>query len=686
MVTFSQTLCLSMRLFGGLTLIFLLYNSLAQPVKNPTGYDIADQILSTSVNLSADPCDDFYNYACGNWVKNAKLQYGRTSRNAMHDTTHDIAKDMIVLLNDTVDSGSKTINGLKLAFQKCMSSENRLQLFLNQVEELGGWPILGGNWTKEFDLSKMMQALRNDFLFQISLQGRDKNNDYYHALNLVSADLDLNNRIYSSPDTHQAQIAAHKAYMKEKISLVKSDFLGKDVSVSDAEIEEIFNLESTIVGARNERPEYISFFDFIKNKKYEEFKWEEYFRTGTTKKVFETLMASKVYVQVAYMEALQRILDSTDKRILQNYAIWRLLRQKFLQNYQLDECYVDVGEIYSAMSKNNRIAKQPRDMACASTLTWFKDTPIFAIGALYGKAHITDEIREEVREMMKNLRSEMIKIVESKSWMKNETKKVAIEKINSIQYNFLYPDWVMNNTALDEYYQNLDFVITEEDTYTSIIAKIEALALREQYEWLLSPFKRENFRFAATFANAANGHAKNSIELPGGLFRPPYFRVDFPSFDNEGRRRSWWDAETEHEFNKRTECIREQYSNFTIPGTGLRVNADKTLGENIADNGGLKVAFNAYKSWLQRTFGDGEEPRIRGLHNLTNEQTFFVSYARQYCNIDTVADRIERRDYDAHAPDTFRVTGLMMNSNEFAKAFKCPIGTKMNPVNKCEVW
>uniref|UniRef100_A0A1I8AB61 Peptidase_M13_N domain-containing protein n=1 Tax=Steinernema glaseri TaxID=37863 RepID=A0A1I8AB61_9BILA len=154
-------------MLGALVLFFAFQGSFARP----EGFQLASEILGSAVNLSVDPCDDFYSYACGNWVKTAKLSYGRTRKDAQDDTTHDVVKNMIVLLNDSTDSGSKAINGLKIAYKKCMSDENRLALFLERVAELGGWPILDKHWdSRNFDLARLLRALRNDFLFQVQVK------------------------------------------------------------------------------------------------------------------------------------------------------------------------------------------------------------------------------------------------------------------------------------------------------------------------------------------------------------------------------------------------------------------------------------------------------------------------------------------------------------------------------------
>lgn len=106
-------------------------------------------------------------------------------------------------------------------------------------------------------------------------------------------------------------------------------------------------------------------------------------------------------------------------------------------------------------------------------------------------------------------------------------------------------------------------------------------------------------------------------------------------------------------------------------------------GENIADNGGLKYAYNAYKTWMNK---NGIEPRMPGLQKYTPEQMFWISSAQTWCSIDRTAYMRLRILNGVHAPDRYRVIGSLFNSKQFSKDFKCPIGSRMNPAKKCTVW
>lgn len=139
-------------------------------------------------------------------------------------------------------------------------------------------------------------------------------------------------------------------------------------------------------------------------------------------------------------------------------------------------------------------------------------------------------------------------------------------------------------------------------------------------------------------------------------------------------------------FLNRTKCIIDQYSKYEVPDTGLKVNGILTQGENIADNGGIKQAFNAYQRYLQKL--GREEKRLPGFEGYSNEQIFFISYAQTWCGVTKPETAIRQVLMDPHSPMRFRVNGVLVNQPGFAKAFNCPLGSKMNanPSERCSVW
>merc|ERR1712048_1141879 len=208
--------------------------------------------------------------------------------------------------------------------------------------------------------------------------------------------------------------------------------------------------------------------------------------------------------------------------------------------------------------------------------------------------------------------------------------------------------------------------------------------------------------------NAFYSPLENSIQFPAGILQGIFFNKDRPNymnygsigwvigheithgFDDQGRQYNyegnldnWWELETFIKFLNKTNCIIQQYGNYTVKELGdLNLNGITTQGENIADNGGIKEAYRAYERWVKR---HGNENRLPGL-DLNQTQLFWLSSANVWCSKYRPKSLERRIRTGAHSPGMFRVKGPFSNSKEFATDFHCPLGARMNPVDKCEVW
>lgn len=158
-------------------------------------------------------------------------------------------------------------------------------------------------------------------------------------------------------------------------------------------------------------------------------------------------------------------------------------------------------------------------------------------------------------------------------------------------------------------------------------------------------------------------------------------------FDENGNVEEWWEADTKERYNEKANCIVDQYSSYVVPDIDMNVNGNRTLSENIADMGGLKQAFRAYRNWESTTgLRPGfAEPMLPGV-NLDHHQLFFVSYAKYHCGLMRPEVAINSIRTGEHSPGKFRTIGALSNSEDFARAFQCSKGSKMNPELKCGVW
>lgn len=144
----------------------------------------------------------------------------------------------------------------------------------------------------------------------------------------------------------------------------------------------------------------------------------------------------------------------------------------------------------------------------------------------------------------------------------------------------------------------------------------------------------------------------------------------------------WWHKDAKQQFIQKAKCIVNQYGNYTEPLVGERLNGINTQGENIADNGGVKVSYKAYTNWVKK---HGREPILPGLP-FNDLQLFWISAAQSWCSVYTPETLKSKIITEYHSPERFRIIGSLSNAVDFAKDFNCPIGSTMNQVQKCQVW
>ncbi|KAB7505878.1 Neprilysin [Armadillidium nasatum] len=303
--------------------------------------------------------------------------------------------------------------------------------------------------------------------------------------------------------------------------------------------------------------------------------------------------------------------------------------------------------------------------------------------------------------------------------MDYKTKKQALIKSKAMKPFVAYPEELVNDAIVSEFYSGLKIEEKTQLIHNMLnLSKFDsdytASLLRERVNsshWTERPPPAVVNAFYSfiqnTLAIIYNSITIQFSEFPAGILQGHFFQPDRPkymnygtigfvigheithgfddqgrNFDEEGNLRNWWQNSTEQNFLQRAKCIIEQYNNFADQETGLNLNGVNTQGENIADNGGIKASYRAYKRWVRR---HGMEGRLPGM-DYTPNQLFWISGAQVWCSK-------YRKEYlrefiltNVHSPGRFRIIGPFKNSEDFARDFKCHLGSYMNPIRKCNVW
>nr|KAF6478122.1 membrane metalloendopeptidase [Molossus molossus] len=400
-----------------------------------------------------------------------------------------------------------------------------------------------------------------------------------------------------------------------------------------------------------------------------------------------------------YLTKLKLILTKYSARDLQNFMSWRFI--------------MDLVSSLSRTYKESRNAFRKALYGTTSeTATWRRCVNYVngnmdnAVGRLYVEAAFAGESKHVVEDLIAQIREVFIQTLDDLTWMDAETKKRAEEKALAIKERIGYPDdLISDDNKLNKDYEELNY---KEDEYFENIIQGLKLGQNRQLKRLREKVDKDEWISGAAVVNAFYSSARNQIVFPAGILQPPFFSARQPNslnyggigmvigheithgFDDNGRNFNkdgdlidWWTQQSANNFKEQSQCMVEQYGNFSwdLAG-GQHINGINTLGENIADNGGIGQAYRAYQNYVKK---NGEEKLLPGL-DLNHKQLFFLNFAQVWCGTYRPEYAVNSIKTDAHSPGNFRIIGTLQNSAEFSEAFHCLKNSYMNPRRKCRVW
>uniref|UniRef100_A0A915PHV0 Uncharacterized protein n=1 Tax=Setaria digitata TaxID=48799 RepID=A0A915PHV0_9BILA len=658
------------------------------------GYAKAAHYLLSSMNQTIDPCNDFFEYACGHWISEHPIPDDLGSYEVITSVREKVSQKMKELYESKEATGSKAMDAVKTIYQTCMDTKRRRSLqgreIIKAIEVfLGNWPILyGKKWSeKKFDLTEMMIRItqtRSIAVLMSIFVSPDKMNVSTRLIHIDQGSLGLGfsaKDYYLNERKYAVQLKAYKKYITDKAMLISRDLgISKERSEVEKEVDDIIRFE----------------------KKLAQMDWNKYFRAVVPSDLHWYLEKNPVIniVQVEFLRKLDELLKVTPKKTLANYMIWLYITA---WNFQLDERYDDIHQDFLRAMIGKQV-KSPRWKVCSHVAT---NQMSYASGALYVKSFFNEADKQVALEMVNHLKDAFEEMLEEYDWMKKSTREIALKKTTEMLSLIGYPEFIRNTSDLDNYYKLIHIDVN--DTFAQTVTKTSRWSLEHSYRKLVKPVERTEFDAPASSVNAFYSSLKNAVVFPAAILQPPFFDRTFPravnfggigsiigheithgfddrgsQFDYQGNLRDWWDRETKENFNRKKNCFVEKYNNYVVPGIDLHINGLRTLGENIADNGGLKEAFRAYRNYIKKI--GYEEKRLPGLEHLDMNQIFFLSSARMWCGHSRPAALIRQVLTDQHAPLRFRVNGVVINYPDFAKTFKCPPNSPMNPINKCSLW
>ena len=671
-------LCASLMAIG-----FLLCLASAQNAASTPEQPVLDV---SSMDKTIDPCVDFYTYSCVGWLKKNPVPPDQSSWSAYSKLQDETLLRLRGIL-ETAAAGGSERNAVEQKigdyYASCMDEK--------AVEAAGAVPLKAGlqeidNLRSKDELASMAVRMADQgVLFNFGSQ-----QDFRDA-NQVIAGLDQGGLGLPDRDFYLKDDEKSKELRKAYLAHVQKMFelLGDKPEIAARESDTVMRIETSLAKGsltQVERRNPKNLDHRMSNQQLASlspsFRWNEYFTKAGLPPVQSLNVATP-----EFFKTLDSELKSEDLANWKTYLRWHLVHSDapYLSNQ-----FVNANFDFYGKTLRGAEELRPRWKRCVG---YVDDDLGEALGQVYVEKYFSAEAKQSALKMVREIEAAMEQDINSLSWMSPATKQHALEKLHAVVNKIGYPDKWRDYTKLQ---------IVRGDEIGNV-TRAREFEFHRDLGKIGKPVDRGEWGMTPPTVNAEYNTQKNDINFPAGVLQPPLFDAKSDAapnygntggtighelthgFDDEGRQfdahgnlTDWWTPNDAKEFEKRASCISDQYSGYTIVDN-IKINGKLTLGEDVADLGGLLLA---YMAWKADTAGQNLQP----IDNLTPEQRFFIGYGQSWCTNERDETKRLRATVDPHSPEKYRTNGVVSNMPEFQQAFHCKPGSPMVRANACRVW
>ncbi|MCX5745108.1 MAG: M13 family metallopeptidase [Proteobacteria bacterium] len=655
--------------------------SMSSPAPPPAGVKVslADVGLeASSIDRSADACVDFYQLACGGWLASNSIPADQARWDRFSEIEEKTKVDLRTILEDAARSQEPSTKKIGDAFAACMDEgaiEANAMKAMKAVLDTTRGVKDARTWTTALvELHKLGVFVVFDVSAAADLKDSTTNVTYLDAGGLGLPDRDY----YVLPEFAD-KLAAYRAHVGKMLLLAGADKLKADDVVA-IEVA-LAGVTKTGVERRDVNAAYNPTELKALGKQARSIDWTAYWKAvgyAPSKKLvvgtprfFGALDGWRAKFTPAQWSAYftAHALD----------AFASALPKAF------DEEAFALAKVLTGVEQ-----QQERGKRCVDATTGMLGE---LVGKRYADQHFPPAARQAAEQLVDTIIAVTGEQLDQLAWMTPETRTHAHAKLAKLVRMVGFPDaW-----------KTYDFDIKRDD-FTGNALRAGAFETRRRLARSGKPVDRGEWQMNSFTVNAYYEPTANNTALPAGILLPPFFGPDrqiaanlggigmvighelthgFDDqgalFDGDGNLVNWWSTADKAAFEAKAACVADQYATFEAAPKQY-VNGKLTLGENIADLGGVKMAWNAYRTLRkaadQRYVADG----------YTEDQQFFLAVGQAWCSKARPAETQRRLTVDVHAPAKFRIYGALRNMPEFATAFGCAAGTPMRPARSCAVW
>jgi putative endopeptidase len=645
------------------------------------------------MDTSADPCVDFARYACGNFNKLHSIpadlpSYGTTTmvyehtEYALHALLEKVAADDPTRNPNEQKTGDfyatcMNIDAINAAGLKPLQPE------LDRIAALNG----------KSDLTPLLahfQLINVNAFFSYGEQQDLKDASKQIAL-VDQGGLGLPERDYYLR-TGEAAEKTRQQYLQHITNTLK--LMGEPDAKAASDAQKIMQLETALAKAsmdvtsqRDPKNIYHPMTVSQLSGLAPEIAWTSFFPLTGVHDVNTLNVANP-----DFFKAMNALVQSNDLDTIKTYLRWQLINDA--PGYALPAAFDEEQFNFYGRQLQGQPEQRARWKRCAAAT----DAALGeALGEVYVKAYFPAENRQKTLQMVHDIEAAMDQDINALTWMSPETKDKAREKLHLVANKIGYPDHFRN-------YSTLKIVRGEAVGNSASAAEFEN---HRQLAKIGKPVDRGEWNMSPSTVNAYYDPSMNDINFPAAILQSPIFDPGSTDpenyghggaiighelthgfddqgrqFDGKGNLSDWWTADDGKKFDAKADCEVKEYGNFTAVDD-VKINGKLTLGENTADNGGLRLAYMALQADANR---QGIDLNAKDASGFTTVQQFFLAFGQDWCGSDRPEYVRLLMQTDPHSPPYFRTNGVVQNMPEFGQAFGCKTGQPMMPVNACRVW
>ena len=638
------------------------------------------------LDRTVDPCVDLFTFSCGKWIQSNPIPPDQSSWGIYNKLQDDNLKQLRELLEATsAPSPARSSNAQKIGdyYASCMDE--------TAIDALGIKPL-----QPELLRIEQLQAKKDLATVVASMIGEgtpfriDSEQDFKDS-SIVTAAVDQRGLGLPDRDYYLKQDQKSKDLRAAYVAHVQKMFelLGDKPELAATEAQSAMKIETALARGsmtRVDRRDPKKIYHFMSVAELEKltpaFGWKEYFR-----QIGLSGITSLNVAVPEFFKTLNSQIEQQDLATWKSYLRWHAIHANATS---LSSAVVNENFNFFGKTLQGKEQLPPRWKRCTNDVD---DDLGEALGQVYVEKYFSPEAKQQVLEIVQGIQKAMDADIHSLPWMSEETKRRALEKLQSMANKIGYPDKWRD-------YRQLEI---KRGDHMGNSLRARRFEFDRDLAKIGKPVDRQEWQMTPPTVNAYYDPQKNDINFPAGILQPPLFDPKSDAapnygnagstighelthgFDDEGRQfdaqgnlKDWWTTIDGKEFDRRASCISDQYSQYTVIDD-IKINGKLTLGEDVADLGGTLLA---YLAWKEAT----KDQKRESIDGFTPDQRFFIAYGQQWCSSNKDETKRLRAAIDPHSPDQYRANGVVSNMPEFREAFHCKPGQPMVRENACRVW